>query len=109
MADYVARLVGTALHVSTATITFWTSQTGGVQITDLTDQDGDAISVVVTTATGQIPVFFGPDDDSNTMWADAGGTQRLIMGASDTEAFIGANFLTADQIQTLIQNGVVWR
>lgn len=62
-----------------ATISFWSTQSGGTQYTDLLDSTGVAISTITSDATtGEIPAFSGPDGVP-AMWADAGaGRQRIL-------------------------------
>ena len=43
-----------------ATLTFFDAETGGNQVTDLTDEQGNAISSVVVPDTGDIPGGRGP-------------------------------------------------
>lgn len=58
-----------------ATVTFWTLQVGGTQITDLLVGGSPATSV--TTSNGHLPAFQGPDMTTQ-MWADAGGGRVLL-------------------------------
>lgn len=67
-------------------VTFWNSETGGSQYTDLLDIDENPVTSVVSSdggdgrAPGTIPPFFGPDDDATTyMWADGGGPRVLLV------------------------------
>lgn len=75
------------LEVAAATLTFWTAKTGGSQYTDLQLDDGTAVEEInVPSATGQIPVFYGPetpdtDPDITEVWADGGGGERTRMVA----------------------------
>lgn len=64
-----------ALFIPDATITFWTAQTGGAQITDLQDMLGNTITSVAADSAGEFPQIQGPDTDPETysMWADGNG------------------------------------
>lgn len=78
----LAQLTGSAV------VTFWTTETGGSQYTDLLDGDGQPISTVTaadgagTRAKGQIPPFKGPDGVTK-MWAQAGTGPRALMITTD--------------------------
>ena len=71
-------LSGSAVVPSLASepVTFWSSKTGGTQYTDLL-VNGAAASTVVTTGTGQLPIFYGPDGVTE-LWADAGSERVLL-------------------------------
>lgn len=65
-------------------VTFWTAEVGGLQLTDLLGADGVARSAIVSSdgtdgrAKGQIPPFQGPDG-VRLMWAQAGTGPRSII------------------------------
>jgi len=69
------------------TVTFWNSESGGTQYTDLL-VDGDPADQVVTDdgsggrEVGSIPPFRGPDGITR-MWADGGAGARYVMSAWD--------------------------
>lgn len=64
-----------ALVIPSASITLWTDQSGGTQITDLLDAIGTPITSVVADSSGEFPQIQGPDTDPDTwfMWADGSG------------------------------------
>jgi hypothetical protein len=64
--------------VAGATATVWTARTGGTQITDLTDLDGDAITSVTSDADGGIR-FYGVDGDKDAYWLDTGTGTRIAV------------------------------
>lgn len=74
IADYVIQFGGEGqlLLGANATVTFYNLQTGGVQLTSLTDTTGTAITSVTSDANGAIPQLNGPDG-VREMWADASG------------------------------------
>jgi hypothetical protein len=84
-ADFVEQVDNTGvLHADAgATCTFYSAQTGGIPITDLTDAVGNPITAVSANNYGQIPTFFGPNDGTGQMWVSAGGTSRQLMFATD--------------------------
>lgn len=69
-----------------ASITFWSAETGGVQYTDLIGPDGQPAASITSSdgtggrALGQIPAFAGPDG-IRSMWAQAGTGPRALMVA----------------------------
>ncbi|MBK8168425.1 MAG: hypothetical protein IPK64_20950 [bacterium] len=71
-----------------ATATVWTARTGGTQITDLTDIDGDAITLVTSDADGGIR-FYGVDGDKDTYWLDTGTGARIAVRPADLTGEIG--------------------
>jgi len=68
--------------VAGATATVWTARTGGTQITDLTDLDGDAITSVTSDADGGIR-FYGVDGDKDAYWLDTGTGARIAVRPVD--------------------------
>ena len=78
-------------------ITFWNAASGGTQYTDLLDASGNPITQVTASdgasgspPLGTIPRFRGPDGNPEVMemWADAGGTIRYLMPATDLGAYV---------------------
>lgn len=73
-------------------VTFWTAQTGGTLITDLTDMSSNPITSVTMNASGFLPQFQGPDTggtfgtNATQMWADGGNGYRLLMSNADAAA-----------------------
>lgn len=72
------------LMIPSASITFWTAQTGGTQYTDLLDSIGTPITEAVADSDGEFPPISGPDTDPETwvMWADGSGgagPRRLVV------------------------------
>ena len=74
--------------VAGATATVWTARTGGTQITDLTDLDGDPITSVTSDADGGIR-FYGVDGDKDTYWLDTGTGARIAVRPADLTGEIG--------------------
>jgi hypothetical protein len=63
------------LMIPSASVTFWTAQTGGVQYTDLLDSIGTPITEATADDDGEFNPIQGPDTDPDTwyMWADGSG------------------------------------
>lgn len=61
-----------------AVLTLWSARTGGTQITDLTDVAGTAITSVTSGADGSV-VYYGPDADKDTHWAQASQGSRIAI------------------------------
>lgn len=85
-----------------ASVTFWTTSTGGTQYTDLaTAQDGSGaisqVSAGIGVTAGQIPVFYGPDEVT-FMWASANNNPRVLIQAND--GFSGGAMLAGAQTFT---------
>lgn len=59
-----------------ATVTFWDSQVGGLQHTDLI-YDSSSVTQVPTTTAGFIPLFQGPDG-VESLWADDSVSGRRV-------------------------------
>lgn len=98
-----------ALFIPGASITFWTAQTGGSQITDLLDMLGTAITSVTADANGEFPQIQGPDTSPDTlvMWADGNGgagPRRKVL-ATDIGDLVLSNLSSLldliDQVTTL--------
>lgn len=84
---FTAGDAGAVLLTGSATITFWSERSGGAQYTDLLDENGSGATTVTSSdgtdlPTGTIPRFQGPDGVT-FMWADAGGSTRYLMVATD--------------------------
>jgi hypothetical protein len=77
------------------TITFWDSETGGSQYTDLAGaSDGSSPMTSVTSSDGtgarplgSIPRFWGPDGVT-VMWAGVGASARQLIAANDARVFL---------------------
>lgn len=106
VADFTASLIGGVPHMQSAVVTFWTAKTGGVRLTDLLDETGTATMSISSHADGQIPPFSGPNDGTLSMWGDANGPERVLFVASDLGSYLPDNFLTADQINDMINQAV---
>ena len=65
-----------------AVLTLWTARTGGTQITDLLDVDSVATTTVTSAADGSV-VYYGPDSDADTHWADSGQGSRIAIRPVD--------------------------
>ena len=71
-------------RVAGATVTVWTAETGGTQLTDL--QTPAAVAIAdgeVTSDSNGIISFLGPDDGTSVVWADGGLGGRTKMLATD--------------------------
>lgn len=62
--------------------TVWTARTGGTQIVDLLDRDGNAINYVTTQSDGSYP-FQAPNTQPSALWLDFGGSNRVSTTAVD--------------------------
>lgn len=62
-------------------LTLWDSFEGGTRHTDLL-LNGESVQTIPVPATGQVPVFQGPDN-VKVMWADAGGDFRVLLVTTD--------------------------
>lgn len=91
------------------TITLWTGKTGGAQITDLLDA-GEAPITEVESGNGSvlplgtIPQFLGPPDVTQ-LWADAGGSARYLLTATDLGdalADVATNTADISDLQTQV-------
>jgi hypothetical protein len=63
--------------------TFWTAASGGTQVTDLRDLANNPIASVISSSSGQIPQFQGPNDGSSSLWVDVSGTARQQINSTD--------------------------
>lgn len=95
-----------------AQVTAWTSPDGGSQITDLQATDGTPVVDGEITAdnNGFIAEFLGPDDDTDSLYLDAGAGVRVLVQANDSldrtrqlEQTVGDLLQT---VQSLQQGGV---
>lgn len=90
-ADYIVSL-GTdnaATLEPGVTVTCWNMPSGGTQHTDLTDTDGTTpLTSLVTTATGAVPEFYGPDGVT-ALYLDAGSGRRRTLSADVGEGING--------------------
>jgi hypothetical protein len=84
------------LAASAGGITAWTAQSGGTQVTDLTDSAGNPIATLTASALGLLD-FFGPatTPETVTLWLDVGAGTRQLIVASDLAA----------QVLTSVQQG----
>src|SRR5690606_14804525 len=73
-----------AVFPTGATVTFWTEEVGGQQVTDLTDLSGSPTSTISANEDGDIPAFYGPDNGATVLWASADGGPRRKMVADFT-------------------------
>jgi hypothetical protein len=105
--DFVAT-VGPAgsLRAQSATLTLWTADTGGTQVTDLL-LNGSPVTSIPVGRDGQVPEFQGPDGVFE-LWADAGGGGRARL-VPDVTGLVGtfvSAVVGADGSIILTQNGV---
>lgn len=88
-ADFVfTPTAGGLLKLAPATLTMWTAQTGGTQITDLLVNGAPATTITVG-ADGQIPTFQGPDGVVS-LWASAGGARVKLVDLGNLDTTDGA-------------------
>lgn len=88
-ADFVfTPTAGGLLKLAPATLTLWTAQTGGTQITDLLVNGAPATTITVG-ADGQIPTFQGPDGVVS-LWASAGGARVKLVDLGNLDTTDGA-------------------
>lgn len=73
----IARGPGGIARLVPATLTFWTAETGGTQVTDLL-LDGSPATAISVPIDGQVPAFQGPDGVGE-LWADGGGGRIRIV------------------------------
>lgn len=77
-----------ALFIPGATVQFWDSASGGLQITDLLDMLNTPITDVTADSNGELPQIQGPATTPETwlMWADGSGDgsgPRRVVVATD--------------------------
>lgn len=100
IAAYVIGVVtsGTTSNLAQLTggiaVSFWTSETGGTQYTDLLDDQGAPVSAIVSAAgeaggrsLAQLPPFKGPDGVKK-MWAQAGNGARVLVVTNDVDLLV---------------------
>lgn len=77
---------------ASAAVTFWTAATGGSQVTDIQTATGGATSPAgtITAAADGAVSFLGPADGTAALYADAGGSRRVLMLATDTATRLAA-------------------
>ncbi len=80
-----------AVAIPYQAVTFWDSETGGSQLTDLLDANGNPVTSVTSASDGSLPQISGPDGITS-MWADAGGGvgPRRLTVATDLGSLAGA-------------------
>lgn len=79
-ADYLFSVTSGAVRTRAATLTFWTAETGGAQITDLL-LGGEAVTSIRTGSYGFIPAFSGPDETTE-IWGQVDEGRRLLFSAA---------------------------
>lgn len=90
-ADFVGSgEAGGPLIIGTGTLTVWTAETGGTQVTDLLDASEIAVTAVATDDFGNFR-FFAPDD-LGELWLDNGTTTRYVTQPAD----LGSRVLTVE-------------
>lgn len=77
---------------SAAAVTVWSARVGGTRYTDLL-LNTVAVDTIPVDATGQIPVFQGPDGVS-VVWISADGGDRAVLRAAGAGTGGGSGGLT---------------
>lgn len=80
-----------------ATLTFYNAKDSGTRYEQLAlDAAGTTIVAGITSSNGgdgyrkgQVPLFYGPDDDTTTMWMSADGGERVLISSVDSGALAG--------------------
>lgn len=75
------------VKLAPATLTFWTAETGGIQITDLR-LNGVPVTTITVGADGMIPTFQGPDGVAS-LWADAGAARVKLVDEGNLDTSDG--------------------
>lgn len=93
-ADFLYTAVSAGTHsfvalVPNANVAFWTAASGGTQITTLT-YNGNPVTTVPATATGQLPVFT-ETTGITSMWADAGAGVRVLIKPTNSGSSLDAD------------------
>lgn len=87
--DFVYTTVGGVIRVASATLTIWSAETGGTQLTDLL-LDGNPVTTIPVPSTGQVPDFDLPDGAYDA-WASAdGGATRVKLAVQSEDAQFAA-------------------
>lgn len=86
---------GDLVPAASAVLSFYTALTGGTQITDLLDANGNAATQITCGSDGLIPEFSGPASGLTRLAADAaGGTgPRRWMMATDLDTLAGVSLI----------------
>lgn len=81
---------GGLIRTTSATLTVWSAESGGAQLTDLL-LDGNPVSTIPVPSTGQVPDFDLPDGVFDA-WvsADGGSTRVKLTVASEDAQFAAA-------------------
>ncbi|MEU9921874.1 hypothetical protein AB0H51_11355 [Streptomyces griseoluteus] len=61
-----------AALVGGVTLTVWLAASGGSAVTDLQDTSGTPLAALVSTASGTVPAFLGPDGYGGDLWVSQG-------------------------------------
>ena len=64
--------------IPNAPVEIWDAIEGGNQITDLTDYDGNPVTVVTSGSDGLVR-FYGPPGENDNLWMDTGQGSRLLV------------------------------
>ena len=80
--EYVENTQGARLPG--ATVTLWSAENGGSQVTDLL-RNAAAVTTLTAGTLGRLPLFSGPDSVVE-LWADGGGGVRTRLGAYSGDA-----------------------
>lgn len=76
---------------------FYTAQSGGTQVTDLLDVNGNPTATIMSNANGTMPLFSGPASGLTVMWVDAGAGRYKIY-CDPTAAYAALAPAVADSV-----------
>jgi Pectate lyase superfamily protein len=98
-ADLAMERVGDEVRLRPGAVgTVWDALSGGTQLTDLLDVDGNTVTQVTANSEAVVG-FYGPDD-TTTCYVDFGGGTRFLMAASDLGAAVDARLPLAGGTMT---------
>lgn len=83
--------------IPNAEIEIWDAIEGGNQITDLTDYDGNPVTVVTSGSDGLVR-FYGPDGENDNLWMDTRQGSRLLVRPTVLTASIGDGSILDEDI-----------
>ena len=93
--DYT--MTGGGRVIPNAPVEIWDAIEGGSQITDLTDYDGNPVTVVTSGSDGLVR-FYGPDGENDNLWMDSRQGSRLLVRPTVLTASIGDGSILDEDI-----------